>query len=59
MSSVAPEKKATVKETHRLAIEHFKKWLARNPNATHGSKFEKFDETIDLAALVREERRKR
>ena len=53
-SSVAPVKKFKVKETHRMAIEHYEKWLKNHPEATHGERYRKFDESIDLAARIRE-----
>ena len=37
-----------------MAIEHFEKWLKKHPKAGRADRIRKFDESIDLAAKIRE-----
>lgn len=55
--SPAPVKKSLVRDTHRMAIKHYEKWLKVNPRATKGERVQFFDEAIDLAARIRSKRK--
>lgn len=50
---VVVEKKAKVRDSHRTAIQHYRKWCERNPDATKEERIKSFNFMIDSAALSR------
>lgn len=50
MTTIEAKSKKKLKEArYNQAIEDFKLWLEKNPDWTHGEKFEAFDKACDQA----------
>ena len=47
-----PEAKAKIKNRHRNAIQHFRKWKKEHPKATLNEQIEMFDFLVDTTTAT-------